>query len=161
MKKKPNKLSISETIEEIENAKILAKQEEVNKILEQTYFSSEGNEQLKYYKKIKAMKWWSYLIALTIAIILTGISLIVFYTTNNSRVLNYVNIGIILLMLITIVVINYVKNNSAAKYFNDKKRRYQRTLTDEEAKVFLTLKILFLGLILFLPTLISFAVIYS
>jgi len=161
MKKKPDKLSISETIDEIENAKILADQKEIQEILEKTYFSSEASEQLKYYKKIKTMKWWSYLSSLAIAIILTLITLIVWFTTKNNRVLSYVNIGLVLAMLISMVVINYVKNSNAAKYFGDKKRRYQRTLTDGEAKVFLTLKILFLGLILYLPTVISFAVIYS
>jgi hypothetical protein len=105
------------------------------------------------------MKWWHYLTALIIGLILTGISFAINYTID-LQTANYFNYGMMFGILLFMMIINYWKNRQAAKFFNDRRRRYQRTLRIGEAKVFLTLKTIFLSLLFFLPTIITLGILW-
>lgn len=128
--------------------------QEVNEIMTETYVENEAYDRLIHYNETKKMRWWHYCISFGIALFLTGLSFLIGYLTRNSsktpdyQATGWASLGFSVLLILVFMIINYVKNRSAERYFRDKRRRYQRTLSDTEAKQFLALKILFLAFVL-------------
>jgi len=159
MNDKKDKVSIIKEAKAIHQQDKEAHQREVNEIIQETYYAPGSKQRTKEYQKAKTMKWWHYLTALIIGLILTGISFAINYTID-LQTANYFNYGMMFGILLFMMIINYWKNRQAAKFFNDRRRRYQRTLRIGEAKVFLTLKTIFLSLLFFLPTIITLGILW-
>ncbi|ATZ18892.1 hypothetical protein ESOMN_v1c05100 [Williamsoniiplasma somnilux] len=127
---------------------------EVAEAINETYTN---RSQLSHYNQIKRIKWSSWLIVLTIVVIGAGLTWLVGYLAINSeKAPNWQATGWFSLAYTSVIfliywVIGFVRNKEAAKFFNDRRRRYQRTIQDWEAKIYLTKKILLLS---FIPMLI-------
>lgn len=141
--------------------------QEVDEIIQQTYEENEAYHRFTTYNQVKKMQWWHYLISFAIAIFFTGLSFLIGYLTKNSskapdyQGAGWASLGFVFLLILLFMVINYLKNRNAAKYFHDKRRRYQRTLSLLEAKQLLVLKIIFLAIVLLSITVIVTNVVFQ
>lgn len=139
-----------------QNQKVLHQQES-QKIVDETYNSSTYSQTLARYQKIKKLKWKHWLIVLGITIFGMGMSFLVGYLTiNSSSAPDWQGTGWFALpytvtLAVGYFILGWIRNKKAMKFFNDRRRRYQKTLEDDEAKIQLIRKILFFS---FLPMLI-------
>ncbi|ATG97245.1 hypothetical protein [Mesoplasma lactucae] len=141
-------------LKDLDNAKREYFNEEVDAIVEDTYYLNEAEHRIKVYNQTKKMKWWSYLTSSAIAFVLTGLSFLIGYLARNSdkapdyQAAGWASLGFTVLLIVIAMFINWTKNRNSQKFFQDKRRRYQRTLTTLEAKQILAIKIIFLAVLL-------------
>jgi len=158
--KKKNWRSNLEVLKELDAEERESYEHAAKEIADEVYATDDFELQVKKYNHQKKMKWWSYLTALGIGIGLTLIAVIIGLTTS-WQIANYYDYGIGVSFVIVLMVLAWSRNRYAASFFNDKRKRYQRTLTLGEAKVYLWIKTVLLALFLFMPTLMSLAIIYK
>ncbi|AUM62847.1 hypothetical protein [Spiroplasma monobiae] len=81
----------------------------------------------------KKLRWYDYLIVLSISAFVTGISFILgIFAFKDIEKTEWVTTASALLSLLTWLIIGYIKNRQVAKFYNDTRRRYQTTLSEEE-----------------------------
>ncbi|ATZ16563.1 hypothetical protein JN01_0226 [Entomoplasma freundtii] len=113
-----------------ETAEILT---ETDKIQHQAGHKSE-------YKATSRLRWFDWLISAIILLVGIGMSFLVGYLTLKSKQTpnwwgaSYFAFAYLFVLILIWWMLGYWKNKAAEKYFNDKRRRYQKTYTLEEAK---------------------------
>jgi len=158
--KKKNWRSNLEVLKELDAEERESYEHVAQQIADEVYAADDFELQVKKYNRVKKMKWWSYLISFGIALGLSLIAVIIGLTAS-WHIANYYDYGIALTFVISLTVLAWSRNRYAARFFNDKRKRYQRTLTLSEGQTYMWLKTILLALFLFMPTLISLAVIYK
>jgi cytochrome c biogenesis protein CcdA len=158
--KKKNWRSNLEVLKELDAEERESYEHAAKQIADEVYGADDFELQVKKYNRQKKMKWWSYLTSFGIAIGLTLVAVIIGLTTS-WHVSNYYDYGVAVSFVIVLMILAWSRNRYAARFFNDKRKRYQRTLTLTEAETYMWLKTILLALFLFMPTLISLAVIYK
>ncbi|WP_031543286.1 hypothetical protein [Mesoplasma photuris] len=157
------------TLKDLRESQKKVYKQEVAEALDSTYSGLGFNAKILDYRKTKKMKWWSWLIALGASIVATGFSFLMGYAFRSNININvgvdsyygaagWTALSIIVALVLAYMIISYIRNKKAEKHFNDKRRRYQRTLTQWEAKVFLAKKIIFLTILLMVAPTVCFMV---
>ncbi|WP_434343768.1 hypothetical protein V2P32_01295 [Mycoplasma sp. 06067-C1-B144P-99-0482-3] len=138
---------------------------QVNQTIESVYDSSEFKMNFYEYQQEKKLGWIGWLIVFLIFIIGSLISVLVGYLTlnishlSNWKGINYFNVLYTAILFFIGFIIGFIKNRQATKFFNDKRRRYQKTLELKEAKLIRLKKIFYLsGFLMLILTIILFLV---
>ncbi|WP_338984625.1 hypothetical protein [Spiroplasma endosymbiont of Diplazon laetatorius] len=85
------------------------------------------------YIESKKLRWYDYLIALGISAGVIGISFILgIFAFKDFSKTEWITTASALIALLTWLIIGYIKNRQVAKFYNDTRRRYQTTLSEEE-----------------------------
>ncbi|WP_425380592.1 hypothetical protein [Spiroplasma endosymbiont of Stenodema calcarata] len=109
-------------------------QKEVAEIVNETY--QNHNLKLDTYQNLKRITWFNYLIAILVSAILVGFSFILgIFAFKDIKKTEWIVVSFLAIILLIWLILGWYKNKTAAAYFNDHRRRYQPTLTDEEAKI--------------------------
>ncbi|AGM24985.1 hypothetical protein [Spiroplasma chrysopicola] len=111
------------------------------------------NEKLQNYQKWKKLQYWHYLIILSLCTIIIGFSFIIgLVFLKDIKKIEWVLVGFGVILLVLWFILGWQKNRQAAQYFNDSRRRYQPTLTEEEATIKKARKIILATAIIVLTT---------
>ncbi len=96
------------------------------------------------FRNSKRLRYYDYIIIILACLFAIGISfLISIYLLKNISRTEWVTAAFTVFSIIGGLVTSWLKNNYVANYYNDKRKRYQTTLSDEEgtmrriAKIFL------------------------
>ncbi|AGR42334.1 hypothetical protein [Spiroplasma diminutum] len=102
-------------------------QDKVSKISEDPI----GNQ--TRYIDSKKLRWYDYLIALAISSCIIGFSFIIgIFVYKSTEKSEWIVTAFALLSLLAFLFTNWIKNKKVAKFYNDTRRRYQTTLSEEE-----------------------------
>ncbi|WP_027063106.1 hypothetical protein [Mesoplasma seiffertii] len=133
-------------------------QEEVNKIVQDTYNSRDQNAKLFYYRNKKKLHVIGWLLPIIFSTIATGLSFLIGWALYWNFNLNgssggwagvgWVSFAFLILFILSYMILSWVRNKKAAEFFNHKGRRYQLMLTDWEATVIKWKRILMLTILL-------------
>lgn len=140
-------------IKEVRNLKKNQKQLHLEKT-KQIIDENNQNNRLNNYKKLKKMKLWHWCIVIGTIVFIIGLSFIVGVTSKNKNIwegISIVSLSFSILFLVIILILGFIKNQNAAKFYNNRQYRYRNTLEDNEAKISLWRKIL---IFIFIPLLI-------
>ncbi|ATQ35256.1 hypothetical protein MENTO_v1c00950 [Mesoplasma entomophilum] len=138
---------------ELKNLKKLRKEgldqhyKDINKELNSDLKAAENYTKMKKFREIKKFNWVSWISILGITLIGIGLSFGLGYAfkdvasfapniTSKKRFLDataFVATAYLCIEILAIFIINYIRNKKAVNYFNDKRLRYQKTYTKEEA----------------------------
>ncbi|AKX34072.1 hypothetical protein SLITO_v1c04190 [Spiroplasma litorale] len=114
-------------------------------------------QKLYSFRSSKKLKFYDYFIVAGLVLVSIGISfLISIYGFKNINKTEWVSAGFTIFTLLAAIVTGWVKNNYVAKFFNDKRRRYQTTLSTEEGFMRRIIKILLLTFLTLLVITIIF-----
>lgn len=139
--------------DELKNLKKLRKEgldkhyKDIIKELNTDLKAAENFTKMKNYRKNKKMDWISWISVFLITIVGIGFSFGLGYAfknvasiapdlESNKRFLQataFVATAYLFIEILTIFIINYIRNKKAVNYFNDKRLRYQKTYTKNEA----------------------------
>lgn len=140
---------------------------EINEQITQVYKTGyEQKRLLAEYHEQKRMKWWSWLAILIIVGFGVGFSYLTGWLAIDSakapnwQAVGWFSLAYTALIFAIIWVLGLIKNREAAKYFNDRRRRYQKTFQDWEAKIQLIRKILTLSFLLMMVLVIVSNIVY-
>ncbi|CBW53884.1 Conserved hypothetical protein, predicted transmembrane protein [Mycoplasma mycoides subsp. capri LC str. 95010] len=140
-------------------------EKQVNKSISQVYDSDDFKMNFYDYQQAKKLRWIGWLIVFLIFIIGSLIGVLVGYLTlnvsslDNWKGINYFNVLYTTILFFIGFIIGVIKNRQATKFFNDRRRRYQKTLELSEAKLIRLKKIFYLsGLLMLILTIILFLV---
>ncbi|QHX36860.1 hypothetical protein [Spiroplasma sp. BIUS-1] len=90
------------------------------------------NSQMRFIDS-KKLRWYDYLIALFISAIIIGFSFIIgIFAFKDIDKTEWITTAFALLSILSWLIIGYIKNRQVAKFYNDTRRRYQTTLSEEE-----------------------------
>nr|CAK99416.1 hypothetical transmembrane protein [Spiroplasma citri] len=134
-------------------------EKEVKEIVEETYHNQ--TIKLETYQKLKKITWYHYLIAILTSAILLGISFLLgIFAFKDIKKTEWIVVSFFVLILLIWLILGWYKNKQATAYFNDHCRRYQSTLTDEEAIIKKNRKILLIiaGILLISSLIIFFTI---
>ncbi|AJM71581.1 membrane protein [Mycoplasma yeatsii] len=134
----------------------IAYNQEVDQKIKSVYDSRNYSSKVFEYNQKKALKWQGWLIVLAIFIVGCLLSVLVGYLTlnienktfNNWKGTTWFSIIYGSILFLISIVIGYIRNKHAMWFFNDRRRRYQKTLQDEEAKLIRLRKIFLISSIL-------------
>ncbi|AUB31875.1 hypothetical protein [Spiroplasma floricola] len=85
------------------------------------------------YMDSKKLRWYDYLIALLISLVLIGFSFIIgIFAFKSLEKSEWMITAFALLSILIWLIIGWIKNRQVAKFYNDARRRYQTTLSEEE-----------------------------
>ncbi|ATZ21303.1 hypothetical protein [Mesoplasma tabanidae] len=138
---------------ELKNLKNLRKEgldqhyKDINKELNDDLKAAQNYTKMKTFRENKKFNWISWVSILIITLFGIGLSFALGYAfknvasfapnlTSKNRLLEataFVATAYLFIEILTIFIINYIRNKKAIKYFNDKRLRYQKTYTKEEA----------------------------
>ncbi|WP_026389660.1 hypothetical protein [[Acholeplasma] multilocale] len=146
-------------------------EEEVSERVRDTYYSSEHAEKMYFYRETIKFRWWSYLIALAVSAVSVGLSFLLGYLLRNNPNLNefdempgwgatkWMMLMFWMLALLVYMTIAWVRNHQATKHFNDRRRRYQKMMTEWEARILHVKKIVFLSMFIsIIPLVLTFTI---
>lgn len=139
--------------DELKNLKKLRKEgldkhyKDIIKELNTDLKAAENYTKMKNYRENKKMDWISWISVFLITIVGIGFSFGLGYAfknvasiapdlESNKRFLQataFVATAYLFIEILTIFIINYIRNKKAVNYFNDKRLRYQKTYTKNEA----------------------------
>ncbi|ASP28189.1 hypothetical protein SCORR_v1c04150 [Spiroplasma corruscae] len=108
------------------------------------------------FDKSRKLRLYDYFIIVTLALLMIGLSFIIsIFIIKDINMVSWVTSAFTLICLFSAIVTGWLKNNLVAKFFNDKRRRYQTTMTEEEGLFRRIIKIiLFTSLILLIISII-------
>ncbi|AGY41167.1 hypothetical protein mflW37_1000 [Mesoplasma florum W37] len=138
---------------ELKNLKKLRKEglnhhyKDINKELNSDLKAAENYTKMKNFRENKKFNWVSWVSILGITLIGIGLSFGLGYAfkdvasfapniTSKKRFIDataFVATAYLCIEVLAIFIINYIRNRKAINYFNDKRLRYQKTYTKEEA----------------------------
>ncbi|ASZ08854.1 hypothetical protein CK556_00540 [Mesoplasma chauliocola] len=136
---------------ELKNLKKLRKEgldkhyENVNKELNSDIYAAENYTKLKNWRENKKLSWYSWIAIIGVTLLGIGLSFGLGYALKDSasatgqiesdfmKATAFVATGYLFLLILIIFIINYIRNKKAINHFNDKRLRYQKTYSKEEA----------------------------
>ncbi|KNG79056.1 hypothetical protein [Mycoplasma sp. HU2014] len=129
---------------------------EVDQKIKSVYESRSYSAKVFEYNQKKALKWQGWLIVLVIFVVTCLLSVLFGYLTlnienktfNDWKGITWFSIIIGAILFLISIVIGYLRNKHAMWFFNDRRRRYQKTLDDDEAKLIRLRKIFLISSIL-------------
>ncbi|AXK51490.1 hypothetical protein [Spiroplasma alleghenense] len=107
---------------------------EVKDVIKETYQGPDSFEQKTKYRFAKSLRWYEILITVIISGIFLMIAFLVdIYAMPGKYFASTMTTILIVFGLLVWLIMGWIKNRRAAGYYNDARRRYLATMTDEEA----------------------------
>ncbi|PPE06842.1 hypothetical protein [Mesoplasma corruscae] len=103
------------------------------------------------YKYNKKLRYYHYLIVVAFVFVYTIVTFLLTYFLNNTQenLWEYLITSAAFLFLLFAIINGWLRNRKTAKFFNDSRKRYHSTFTEEEGKSKKISKVLFLISFLF------------
>lgn len=150
------KKNVFKQLHELKQEQKKIHQKEVTEIVDEKY--QNHNLKLETYQKLKRITLLHCLIALLISSVIIGLSFLLgIFAFKDIKKTEWIVVSFLVIIILIWFILGWYKNKTAAAYFNDHRRRYQPTLTDEEANI---KKIHNIILIIAAPLLISSLIIF-
>ncbi|AOX43802.1 hypothetical protein S100390_v1c04590 [Spiroplasma sp. NBRC 100390] len=128
------KKNIFKQLHELKQEQKKTHQKEVAEIVDDTY--QNHTLKLETYQKLKRITWFHCLIAVLISAIIVGFSFLLgVFAFKDIKKTEWIVVSFLVIILLIWFILGWYKNKTAAAYFNDHRRRYQPTLTDDEANI--------------------------
>ncbi|AHI54187.1 hypothetical protein SSABA_v1c07850 [Spiroplasma sabaudiense Ar-1343] len=130
MKKKPS------TLKQLRKDQKEIHKKEVTAVIDETYNSSDSHDRKSNYKLAKSLNWIEILGTIVCSLVFVAIAFLVdVFALPGKYFASTMTTILIVLGLIIWLVLGWVKNRQAANYYNDARRRYLPTMTDDEALI--------------------------
>ncbi|AHI53121.1 hypothetical protein [Spiroplasma culicicola] len=156
--KRNNKDSLNKQLKDLSKQNRLAHKQEVEDIVKdvQTDFLNREYD----YNNAKRLNLIDYILIVLISATLVGLSFIIaIFGLKDISKTEYFTTASGAILLFTALIMGFIRNNNSAKFYNDSRRRYQPTFTEEEARNRRISKIiLFTSLILLIVSIIFWIV---
>ncbi|WP_338971845.1 hypothetical protein [Spiroplasma endosymbiont of Panorpa germanica] len=134
MSQKEKKKSSFKQLKELKADQKEIHNKEVDEVIKDTYYSEDTLNKKAKYRYNKSLRWYEVLIATVISGILLMIAFLVdVYAMPGKYFASTMTTILIVFGLVVWLVLGWIKNRQAAKHYNDARRRYLPTLSDEEA----------------------------
>ncbi|WFQ92078.1 hypothetical protein [Mycoplasma feriruminatoris] len=159
------KSKVFKELRDIDNFTKQQHKKQVDKAIQEVYESDDFKMNFYEYQQAKKLGWIGWLIVFGLFIIGSLIGVLFGYLTLNIerfskwKGINYFNVLYTAILFFIGFIIGFVKNRQATKFFNDRRRRYQKTLELKEAKLIRIKKMFYLsGFLMLVLTIILFVV---
>lgn len=109
-------------------------------LMEEAEGRHQSRSQRSEYQSNLHLRWYDWIIIVTLVAAGIGVSFLVGYLTLNSAKMpnwwgaSWFAFAYLFVLILIWWILGYWKNKNAEKYYNDRRRRYQKTFTIEEAK---------------------------